>query len=122
MGYRRLAIEGGWVEYLDSGPERAPNLLLFHVGSPSAAVMYPGLVSAAAAADVRVATYSRGGYGSSPRREGRTVRDEARTSAALADRLGYDRFFTMGWSGGGPVTLACAALLPDRVRAAMAIA
>lgn len=38
--------------------------------------------------------------------------------AAVADRLGIERFFTVGWSGGGPHALASAALLPDRVIAA----
>lgn len=122
MAYRRLPLADGWVEYLDSGPEDAVDLLIFHVGSPGAAVLYPGLVRAAAARGLRVACYSRGGYGASPRRAGRTVGDEAEISAALADRLGYERFFTMGWSGGGPMTLAVAALLPDRVRACLAIA
>jgi len=100
MGYRRLRLGDGWVEFLDSGPEDAADLLIFHVGSPGAAVLFPGLVRAAIARGLRVACYSRGGYGASPRRPGRTVGDEARISAALADRPGYERFFTPGWSGG----------------------
>jgi pimeloyl-ACP methyl ester carboxylesterase len=122
MAYRRLEFDGGSVEYVVSGPEDASNLLLFHPGTPAAAVQYPGLTRAAAAADLRIASYSRAGYGASTRRPGRSVADEAAISAAIADRLGYERFFTIGWSGGGPVALACAALLPDRVRAGMALA
>jgi pimeloyl-ACP methyl ester carboxylesterase len=122
MAYRRLAWRGGTIEYLVSGPEDAPDLLLFHQGTPAAAVDYPGLTRAAAAAGMRVASYSRGGYGSSTRLEGRSVAEEAGIAAAIADRLGSPRFFTLGWSGGGPVALACAALLPDRVRACMALA
>lgn len=122
MAYRKLAWDGGTIEYLVSGPDDAPGLLLFHPGTPSAAVEYPGLIAAAGAAGLRVASYSRGGYGSSTRREGRSVADEASISAAIADRLGHERFFTLGWSGGGPVALACAALLPQRVRACMALA
>ncbi len=113
---------GGSIEYVVDGPEDAPDLLLFHVGTPSAAVPHPGLIRAAGAAGMRVASYSRGGYGASTRLEGRSVGDEAAISAALADRLGYEHFLTAGWSGGGPVALACAALLPNRVRAAMTIA
>ena len=41
---------------------------------------------------------------------------------ALLDSLEVDRFLTWGVSGGGPHTLACAALLPDRVIAAATIA
>jgi pimeloyl-ACP methyl ester carboxylesterase len=122
MAYRRFAFDGSTVEYLVDGPPGARDLLLFHVGTPSAAVMYPGLVAAAAARGVRTAMYSRAGYGRSSRRRGRSVADEAAISAALADRLGYERFFTVGWSGGGPVALACAALLHERVKACMALA
>lgn len=122
MGYRRFEVDGGTVEYLVDGPPDAPDLLLFHLGTPTAAVMYPGLVAAAAARGLRTATYSRGGYGRSSRRPGRSVADEAAISAALTDRLGHQRFFTVGWSGGGPVALACAALLPDRVRGCVTLA
>ena len=39
--------------------------------------------------------------------------------AGIADALGIDRFAVMGHSGGGPHALACAALLPGRVLAAV---
>ncbi|MEO8274251.1 MAG: alpha/beta fold hydrolase [Chloroflexota bacterium] len=122
MAFRRLELDGGTVEYLVAGPSDAADLLLLHVGTPSAAVLYPGLVAAAAARGLRTAAYSRGGYGRSSRRPGRTVGGEAAISAALADRLGYERFLTAGWSGGGPVALACAALLSDRVKACVVLA
>jgi pimeloyl-ACP methyl ester carboxylesterase len=122
MGYRRLRLPEGFVEYVVDGPEDAGDLLVFHVGTPQAAVRWTGLIRAAAAAGMRVASYSRGGYGASTRREGRTVADEAAITAALADGLGYARFFVLGWSGGGPVALACAALIGDRVRACMTLA
>ena len=122
MGYRRFPFEGGTVEYVVEGPEDAPDLVVFHVGTPSAGVPFPDLAGAAARRGLRTAIYSRGGYGRSTRRPGRTVADEARITAALADRLGYARFVTAGYSGGGPVALACAALMPKRVRACMAIA
>ena len=69
-----------------------------------------------------LAFYSRPGFGESSRHEGRTVASAAADAAALADHLGHERFLTVGWSGGGPHALACAALLPDRVRAAATIA
>lgn len=122
MGYRRFPFEGGTVEYVVDGPDDAPDLFVFHVGTPSAGVPFPHLATAAARRGLRTAIYSRGGYGRSTRRPGRTVASEARITAVLADRLGYDTFVTAGYSGGGPVALACAALLPQRVRACMAIA
>jgi pimeloyl-ACP methyl ester carboxylesterase len=42
--------------------------------------------------------------------------------AAVLDALGAHDFVTLGWSGGGPHALACAALLPDRCRAAAIVA
>ena len=39
--------------------------------------------------------------------------------AAITDALGIDRFAVMGHSSGGPRALACAAILPDRVAAAV---
>ena len=115
-------MDSGFVEYVVDGPADARDLLIFHVGTPGAATHWAGLARAAGAAGLRVASYSRGGYGSSPRREGRSVADEAAINAALADHLGHDRFLVAGWSGGGPVALACAALLSDRVRACLAMA
>ncbi len=44
--------------------------------------------------------------------------DDAADTATILDHLGYDDFVTLGWSGGGPRSLACAAMLPDRCRAA----
>jgi pimeloyl-ACP methyl ester carboxylesterase len=122
MGYRRLQLPEGFVEYVVDGPENARDLIIYHVGTPSAAVRWRGLIGAAAAAGIRVASYSRGGYGTSTRREGRSIADEAAITAALADRLGYERFFVVGSSGGGPVALACAALLGVRIRACMTLA
>ena len=122
MGYRRLPLEDGFVEYVVDGPDDARDLLILHVGTPSAAVNWAGLTRAAAAAGMRTASYSRAGYGASPRQPGRSVADEAAITAALADRLGFDRFFTIGWSGGGPVALATAGLLGARVRACLAMA
>jgi pimeloyl-ACP methyl ester carboxylesterase len=112
----------GSIEYVVDGPEDARDLLLFHAGTPAAAVPHAGLARAAGAAGMRVAAYSRGGYGGSTRLPGRSVADEAAISTAIVERLGHERFFTIGWSGGGPVALACAALLPDRVRAAATLA
>lgn len=59
--------------------------------------------------------YDRPGYGGSDRNEGRTVRDAAGDVAAIADKMGINRFAVVGRSGGGPHALACAAVMPERV-------
>jgi pimeloyl-ACP methyl ester carboxylesterase len=46
----------------------------------------------------------------------------ATDTAAVLDALGVDTFVTLGWSGGGPHALACAALLPERCLAAGMVA
>src|SRR5438093_5893302 len=43
-------------------------------------------------------------------------------TAALADHLQAESLLVAGWSGGGPAALACAALLPGRVRACITLA
>ncbi|MGW2017528.1 alpha/beta fold hydrolase [Streptomyces sp. NPDC001927] len=71
--------------------------------------------------DLRFFAYDRPGYGGSDRHPGRRVADAAGDAAAVADALGIDRFAVVGRSGGAPHALACAALLPERVRAAAAL-
>ncbi|WP_371646433.1 alpha/beta hydrolase [Streptomyces sp. NBC_00597] len=70
---------------------------------------------------VRFFSYDRPGYGESGRAPGRRAADAAADSAAVADALGIDRFAVVGRSGGGPHALACAALLPERVTAAVCL-
>ncbi|MFF7450828.1 MULTISPECIES: alpha/beta fold hydrolase [unclassified Streptomyces] len=70
---------------------------------------------------VRFLAYDRPGYADSDRQTGRRVADAARDVADLADALGLERFTVLGHSGGAPHALACAALLPGRVRRAAAL-
>lgn len=115
------AADGRRLEVEISGPEDG-RALIFHAGTPSAGRLYAPMVEAGEARGVRHIAYSRPGYGNSERRAGRTVADCAADVAAIADELGIERFLTLGWSGGGPHALACAALLPDRVIAAVSLA
>jgi pimeloyl-ACP methyl ester carboxylesterase len=43
-------------------------------------------------------------------------------TTAVLDHFGANEAYIIGWSGGGPHALACAALLPDRVHAVATIA
>lgn len=113
--------DGRTLESVEEGVDHGP-LLIFHHGSPGAAVPYEPFDRAATERGIRLVTMSRAGFGASSRQPGRSVSDAASDAAALADHLGVERFLTAGWSGGGPHALACAALLPDRVRAAATIA
>jgi pimeloyl-ACP methyl ester carboxylesterase len=96
--------------------------LIFHTGTPSAGLVFAPLIEQGAERGVRHISYCRPGYGDSDRQAGRTVADCAADVSAIADHFGLDEFFTVGWSGGGPHALACAALLPDRTVAVATIA
>jgi pimeloyl-ACP methyl ester carboxylesterase len=113
--------DGRTLEVLVAGPQDGYPLVLHH-GTPQAAVADPTIERPAAERGLRVIAYSRPGYGgSTPRADGATtatVADDATDTATILDHLGYDDFVTLGWSGGGPRSLACAALLPGRCRAA----
>ena len=67
-------------------------------------------------------TYSRPGYGGSTpwpfSERGPRIADDVVDVLALLHHLGVDEFVTLGWSGGGPRALACAAILPGRCLAA----
>lgn len=106
--------------YLE-GPEDG-EILLFHDGTPGTGHPTSKLAAAAADRNLRYVSFSRPGYAGSSRRPGRRVADVVDDAVVVLDHLGAERCYTMGWSGGGPHTLACAALLPDRVIAAAAIA
>jgi pimeloyl-ACP methyl ester carboxylesterase len=118
----RLTVgDGRVVEYLVEGPAGGRPLVLHH-GTPGVAMTLGPVVEVAARHGLRFVTHSRPGYSNSTPQPGRRVADVAADVAALLDALGADDCVTLGWSGGGPHALACAALLPDRCRAAAIIA
>ena len=106
--------------YLAGPPDG--EVLLFHAGTPSAAVPYPPAIDVMAERGLRYVAFSRAGYGSSTRRPGRTVADVVDDARTVLDHLGAEHAVTMGWSGGGPHALACGALLADRIRVVATIA
>jgi pimeloyl-ACP methyl ester carboxylesterase len=122
VGARAVEVPDGrvldvWVE-----GEPAGDVVVWHYGTPSSGLPYPPFVEEARRRGLRLVTYSRPGYGDSSRHEGRSVGDCAADVGRILDALGVERFFTGGGSGGGPHALACAALVPDRVLAAVSVA
>jgi pimeloyl-ACP methyl ester carboxylesterase len=115
------AGDGRALEVVLAGPSDGLPLISFH-GTPGAAGPFDQLVDAGAERRMRHVTYSRPGYGRSDRHPGRSVADCVADVVAIADALGYERFYCSGGSGGGPHSIACAALIPERVIAAAAIA
>jgi pimeloyl-ACP methyl ester carboxylesterase len=103
-----------------AGPENGP-LLIWHGGTPGCRRLPPWWYEEGMARGLRTVSYSRPGYEGSDRMPGRTVADCAADTVAFADALGAESFYVLGSSGGGPHALACAALLPQRVRAAVSV-
>ena len=108
---RTLAIEEA------GDPSGRP--VLVHNGTPNSRHLY---APAAAACGLRLIGYDRPGCGGSTPQPGRTVADCAADVRAICAELGIDRLAKWGVSGGGPHVLACAALLPDLVTSAAALA
>ncbi len=96
--------------------------VLAYSGTPGSNLLYEPHLRDAEEKAIRLISYDRPGYGGSMRNRGRTVADCAEDAAAIFDALGIERFCVWGISGGGPHSLAVAALLPDRVAAAAALA
>jgi pimeloyl-ACP methyl ester carboxylesterase len=114
LRFKTATPDGRTLDVYVNGPERAVPLL-FHNGTPSSGKLYGPFVEAASQRGLRMVSFSRAGYGTSTRNPGRSVADVIPDVAAILHQLGADRFYTLGWSGGGPHSLACAALLPARL-------
>jgi pimeloyl-ACP methyl ester carboxylesterase len=117
----RVPVDGRILAVLEAGDESGHAVVAIH-GTPGSGLLWRGLAEDAEARGIRLLAYDRPGYGGSDPHPGRTVADAAGDVAAIADALGIERFAVEGGSGGGPHTLACAALLPDRVVAAASLA
>lgn len=112
---RTLAVE-------DAG-DRGGRPVLVHVGTPGGRRLYGSRrLADAERRGVRLISYDRPGYGGSTPQPGRSVADCARDVRAICEALGIEQMAMWGHSGGGPHVLACAALLPDLVPAAAALA
>jgi len=113
-------LDGRTLEVLVTGPDDGLPLVMHH-GTPQGAVPFGILERPAEARNIRVVAYSRPGYGaSSPLTDASsyTIADDVTDTRAVLDHLGIEEFIALGWSGGGPRSLACAALLPGRCLAA----
>ena len=66
--------------------------------------------------NLRLIAVDRPGYGSSDPDPGRNLNDWPKDLVELADHLEIQSFSILGYSGGAPFALACAAEIPDRVR------
>src|SRR5215470_11696635 len=113
--------DGREIDVLTTGPEDGFPLVV-HGGTPSGLVVDSKIAAAATDRGLRFVLTARPGYEGSTPRPGRRVRDVAADVAGVLDALGAGEFVSIGMSGGGPHSLACAALLPGRCLAAASVA
>jgi pimeloyl-ACP methyl ester carboxylesterase len=115
--------DGRTLHAYDAGPGDTDRVaVVWHHGTPNIGAPPEPLFEQAHRLGLRWVGYDRPGYGGSTPNRDRDVASAASDVAAIVDALGIDRFAVMGVSGGGPHALACAALLPGRVLAAVSIA
>jgi pimeloyl-ACP methyl ester carboxylesterase len=113
--------DGRKLRIIEAGqPDGVP--VVVHSGTPDSRLLHDRWIEDARSRGIRLIGYDRPGYGGSTPRTGRSVASAADDVAAIAKTLNLKRLFVWGTSGGGPHALACAALLPDLVVAAAALA
>jgi pimeloyl-ACP methyl ester carboxylesterase len=122
VSQRDLRLEDGRNLRVHDGGGNGALTVVWHHGSPQTGMLVEPLLSAAARRGIRLLSYGRPSYGGSSPDPGRDVASAARDVAQLADAFGVARFAVMGYSGGGPHALACAALLHGRVTGAVSVA
>lgn len=108
-----LLTDGRVIEVAIVGPKDGTPLV-FHHGTPGSVFLYEPFMEAAEVRGLRYVTYSRPGYGNSTRQPDRTVANCASDTVQIANRLGLSRFFTIGWSGGGPHARMLGAIIGPR--------
>jgi pimeloyl-ACP methyl ester carboxylesterase len=120
---RRLVplTDGRDIDVLTVGEEDGFPLVV-HGGTPDGLVPNGKIAAAAEERGLRVVMAARPGYEGSTPRPGRTVADVTGDVGQVLDALGAAQFVSIGFSGGGPHSLACAALLPGRCLAAASVA
>ena len=107
---------GRLLGYSECGDPNGFPVFSFH-GWPGSRIQSARYDAPARALGIRIIAPERPGFGLSDFQPGRTISDWPSDMAALADRLGIDRFAVMGVSGGGPYALACGWALQERVTA-----
>jgi len=102
----------GFAEYGDP----AGRVVFYFHGSAGSRLEHPQDQTILADLGVRLIGCDRPGHGLSDHYPDRAIMDWPEDVEDLADHLGVEKFHVMGWSAGGPYTLACAHKLPERVQ------
>jgi pimeloyl-ACP methyl ester carboxylesterase len=100
----------------------AGDTVFFHHGTPGSTKTLLAFEPLTESGKLFFVTTSRAGYGASTRREGRNIAAVVDDTRSALDALGRESYVALGWSGGGPHALACAALDAPRCLKAVALA
>ena len=109
----QVEVSGHSLMVREAGDLGGTPLIYFH-GTPSSRLEPAFADALAAELGIRLVSFDRPGYGES-QLVPFSLASIARDTGLVADALGIDGFATNGHSGGGPFSLACGAVLGDRV-------
>ena len=109
--------DGRELAWLDLGDPSGKPVIGFH-GTPGSRFQVVADEEPVRTAGIRLISVDRPGYGHSTYKGRRRLVEWPDDVDQLADHLGIGRFGVIGLSGGGPHSLVCAALMPDRVAVA----
>jgi len=113
--------DGRVLEVATAGDPKQPTVL-FHHGTPGSSRTLELFSPLFERGEFFFVTTSRAGYGRSSRDEGRSFASVVPDARSALDHVGRGEYVTLGWSGGGPHALACAALDTPRCRGAVVVA
>ena len=106
--------DGRRLSYAEYGNPEGTVILYFH-GFPGSRYEAALAEKTALAHNVRFIGLDRPGYGESDPKPGRKLIDWPDDIADFADKLGIDKFYIIGISGGAPYTAACSWKIPSRI-------
>jgi pimeloyl-ACP methyl ester carboxylesterase len=106
--------DGRRLSYAEYGSPEGAVIFYFH-GFPGSRYEAALAGKTALAHNVRFIGIERPGYGASDPKPDRRLLDWPDDIAEFADKLGIDKFYIIGISGGAPYTAACAWKIPSRI-------
>lgn len=124
MDYREELVDlpdGRVLEVAALGDPEGVTVFLHH-GSPGSVRTVKSFAPLLEEGNFYLVTMSRAGYGRSSRLEGREIASVVGDVGRALDFYDRSQYVSLGWSGGGPHSLACAALDTPRCCGAVSLA
>ena len=106
MKLHAITLADGRILEVTTAGNPAAKAIIFHHGTPGSCTTWDKWLDVVEGQGGFAIAYSRPGYGTSTRRVGRSVIDNASDIAELLAHFAVTSFVSIGWSGGGPHCLA----------------